>query len=393
MANVLITFESYEPTNQETFKAFSIIQSKGYINLRSKRCIDIKADDLDWCDIVYSIRSTSSLEASLSTYAKKLGKYWMMLLDDDFLSLGKNYGQDGQGYREERKKALKKVLMNTDCLLTANDNLTEKYAKYGNYKRTYKGETAVELDKLVTPQAASDRVKIVYYVNDGTTTMIDRYLKPVFKRLAEKYPGRISLFFMAVQPDLHELDKSLDIHYVPHMGFDEFLKYIADQHFDIGLAPLDDNGFSKFKYINKFVEYTRAGVAGIYSNCELYKSVIKDRENGLICDNTTDGWMNALSDLIEDDKLKVSIAKGAQTYIRENMSTEAVINSIITAIPELKEYKAPARKASQIVLILFHLEYWCFRIRGWIFTAYNSIRTGNLKGLFRRAARKIRREG
>ena len=393
MSNVLMTFESYEPTNLETYKMFARMQENGLIQLRRKRCIEIKAEDLDWSDVIYSIRSTSSLEASLSEYAKKLGKYWMMLLDDDFLSLGKDYGQDGQGYRNAKKKALRRVLRNTDCLVTSNDNLTKKYSKYGDYKRTYKGETAIEIDHLVVPQPAGDRVKIVYYVNDGTTTMIDRYLKPVFGRLAEKYPRRISLYFMAVHPDLHDLDKALDIHYVPHMSFDEFLKYIADQHFDIGLAPLDDNGFSKFKYINKFVEYTRAGVAGIYSNCELYNSVIVNGENGLVCENTAEGWVDAISKLIEDDGLKVRVAKGAQEYVRNNMSTDAVMKSIITSIPELLEYKAPEKKASSVVLLLFHAEYWWFRVKGWAFTAYNSIRTGNIKGLLRRAIRKIRREG
>ena len=392
MSNVLLTFESYEPTNLETFKTFSRIQEKGLIQLKSKRCIDIKSGDLDWCDVIYSVRSTSSLEASLSAYAKKLGKYWIMFLDDDFLSLGKDYGQDGQGYRNAKKKALKRVLRNTDCLVTSNDNLTRKYSKYGNYKRTYKGETGIELEHLIMPQPAGNRVKIVYYANDGTTTMIDKYLKPVFSKLAEKYSDRISLYFMSVQPELHNLDKELDIHYIPHMGFDEFLKYIASQHFDIGLAPLDDNGFSKFKYINKFVEYTRAGVAGIYSNCELYNSVIINGKNGMICENTTEGWVDAISNLIENDSLKIHVAKGAQSYVKDYMSIDAIIESIVTSIPELQEYKAPDYKASGFLLFLFHIEYWGFRIRGWMFTAYNSILTGNIKGLFRRAIRRICRE-
>lgn len=392
MTNVLMMFESYEPTNQESYKVFSEISEKGHFRLRSKRCVEVTRDDVEWCDVVFSIRSTSSLEASLAKYFRKLGKYWILLLDDDFFSLGRDYGQDGQGYREEKKKCLKQVLEFTDCLMVSNQNLIEKYSKYGNIKRTYKSETAIDLDHLVAPQMASGKVKIVYYVNDGTTAMIDKYLRPVFYKLAEKYEGKISIYFIAVHPNLHELDKKLDIHYVSHMSFDGFLKYLADQHFDIGLAPLDDKGFSKFKYINKYVEYTRAGVAGIYSDCELYRAVIKDGENGLICENTVKGWVNAIGKLIEEPDYKVRIAQGAQNYVRDHMSKEAVMQAILDAIPELTSYKAPDKIVNIFVLPVFHFRYWMFRIRGWIFTVYSCIRSGNIKGLFRRASRKLGRK-
>ncbi len=389
MTNLLMTFESYEPTNQEAYKLFSEMSSKGFFSLRNKRCIEVSRDDLEWCDVVLSIRSTSSLEASLAKYAKKLGKYWILLLDDDFFSLGKDYGQDGQGYREEKKRCLSKVLRYTDCLMASNQNLIEKYSKYGNIKRTYKVETAVDIDHMVSPQEAGSKVKIIYYVNDGTTAMIDKYLRSVFYKLAEIYAGKISLYFIAVHPNLHDLDAKLDIHYVPHMNYEDFLKYIADQHFDIGLAPLDDIGFSKFKYINKFIEYTRAGVAGVYSDCELYKSVIQTGQSGVICENTVDGWVNAISQLVDDTNYKVQIAKGAQNYAREHMSKEAVSKSVLEAIPEFAEYKSPPGKVNIFIIYWFRFRYWLFRIRGWIFTVYSCVRSGNIKGLVRRINRKL----
>lgn len=393
MSRVLMTFESSEPTNQESYKIFCELQNKGKIQLRTKRCIEISNDDLKWCDVIFSIRSTSSMEASLAKYTRKLGKYWILLLDDDFLSLGKDYGQDGQGYREAKKRCLKTVLQNTDCLMVSNLNLIKKYSEYGNFKRTYKGETAVDCEQIVAPQKAGERIKIVYYVNDGTTAMIDKYLRPVFYRLAEIYSQKISLYFMAVHPDLHELDEALDIHYVPHMGFDDFLKYISEQHFDIGLAPLDDQGFSKFKYINKFIEYTRAGVAGIYSDCELYKSVIVSGENGILCDNSVEGWVNAIGKLIKNDELKIQIASNAQKYVRNHMSKEAVIQLLVDSIPELENYKAPNAEIKEYMLLLIRFQYYLFRVRGWFFTFYSCIRTGNVKGLFRRVARKLKKGG
>lgn len=389
MTNILMIFEDFEPTNQESYMFFSEISSKDYFELRSKRCVDVTKQDIDWCDVVYSIRSTSAIEASLAKYAKKLGKYWILLLDDDFLSLGKDYGQDGQGYREEKKKCLIKVLKYTNCLVAPNKNLIDKYSSYGKIERVYKCETAIDVDHIVLPQRTTKNTKIVYYVNDGTTVMFEKYLRQVFYRLADKYSGKISLYFMAIHPNLHDLDDKLDIHYVPHMSFDKFLKYIAEQHFDIGLAPLDDDGFCRYKYINKFIEYTRSGVAGIYSDCELYRTVIVPGENGVLCDNTVDGWVDAIEKLINDADYKMKIALGAQEYVRNYLSREAMIKSILSAIPELTSYKAPDKRANLLIIIGFRFEYFAFRIRGWLFTAYSCIKSGNIKGLLRRVARKF----
>lgn len=391
MNNVLLLYESYEPTNAEVYKLLKLAEDKNAINLRKCVCTKVCAEDIDWCDLVLSVRSTSALEWRLAKYAKKLGKYWVLMLDDDFLSLDGSYGKDGQGYRNEKKTSLKRMLQYTDCLLAVNKLLAEKYAKIGNIPKYVLTNTPFDCSKFVTPGNDNEKTKLVFYVNDGTQLMFNQYLLPIFPKLCEDYSDKVAIYFLAVKPDLREYEDKLEIHYVPHMSFEDFLVYIANEHFDIGLAPLDEEGFSKYKYFNKYVEYTRAGIAGIYTDCSLYRQVIEPGFNGLLCKNSVDSWMNSISQLINNPQQRIRIAENAQQYAKDNFNNENVIHKLLHDIPELGNFHSPDRKASAIKIRLIKTHYWAFRIRGWIYTAYSCIRSGNTKSLVNRVMSRLRK--
>lgn len=103
MTKLLYIYESYEPTNAEFYNL--ILHAKNYAEFEviSKECMKITPEDLQWCDVIISVRSTSEYEWRLAKYAKSLGKYWALMIDDDFLSLRANYGKDGQGYRPKKR--------------------------------------------------------------------------------------------------------------------------------------------------------------------------------------------------------------------------------------------------------------------------------------------------
>ena len=68
------------------------------------------------------------------------------------------------------------------------------------------------------------------YVNDGTLDMFNKIIKPVVKILSAQYNGKISLYFLGLKPDLEEYTQQLDIHYVPHMVYSDFKKYMIKEN-------------------------------------------------------------------------------------------------------------------------------------------------------------------
>ena len=219
--------------------------------MKEVKSIQISKSLLEWCDILFGIRSTESIDRDLFWYARRMGIYVIELLDDDFLSLGDDYGSEGQGFWRGRKRALIQIMKNIDCLLSPNKHIIEKYRRIGKVKDTYVSDTPMNVEAFVKPSLNEGKVKVVYYVNDGTTEMFEKYIRQALQSLSEKVKDQISFYFLTLHPDLSEFDGRLEYHYIPHMPYEKFLQYLKKEKFDIGLAPLDDSKFSKSKYINK----------------------------------------------------------------------------------------------------------------------------------------------
>lgn len=390
MTNVLLICAESNATTAETKKCFTELENRGYFHLKTVKSVNIDKSILEWCDVLYVVRPTESFDQHLFKYARSKGIYVIEIFDDDFLSLGSDYGNEGQGFWWGRKRAIIKILKNTDCLVASSKHIIEKYGKIGNIKDTYVSHTPMKVNRFVKPSINEEKVKIVYYVNDGTTGMFDKHIRPVLPFIVKEMADRVSFYFLALKPDLSEFNGELEYHYVPHMTFEEFLLYLKEQKFDIGLAPLDDSEFSKSKYINKFVEYTRAGVAGIYSDCELYRSVIKNGYNGILCADDADSWGIAIKNLVDNPQKRLDIANNAQKYAKDHFEENKVFEKLIAGIPALKNYKAPRHTISNGRLTIIKLYYTLFfRPCGWIYTLYCIVKNGRADVIVNRLKRKI----
>jgi len=395
MSNVLMIYEGVEPCNIEMVRIFRLLEQKGIISLRNKVFTEIVADDIIWCDIIFSVRSTSNFENNLAKLARKLGKFWILMLDDDFIGLSEHYGKDGEGYWSARKNSLRKLTRHVHCLVAVNELLAEKYVAIGKIPRYAITHTIVEINDLSKPIPITERnlqkVKIALYVNDGTLEMFNQILLPVIPLLCEKYPGSLSLSLIALKPDLSLYKDKIDVIMVPHMAYYDFKKYMANEQFDIGLAPLDQKGFSIYKYFNKYVEYTMAGIPAIYSNCRLYRQVISDGYNGLLSENSSEAWLDAISRFVENPDLRMQCIENAQQHLYDQFCADTVLEKLLEDIPEIKTYQAPAARACRIGIALFFIKfaYGLFRVRGWLHMLSVYVKAGKYTALIARFKKVI----
>ncbi|MBI3818737.1 MAG: glycosyltransferase [Planctomycetes bacterium] len=92
---------------------------------------------------------------------------------------------------------------------------------------------------------------------------------------------------------------------------------------DIALAPLTDHVFNHAKSHLKWLEYSICGIPGIYSNVTPYSSNIANNHTGLLVENTSEAWAQAIDRLIENPVLRASIAHNAHRVVRERHSLDA----------------------------------------------------------------------
>ena len=349
--------------------------------------------DFNWCDILITIRSNSLFDLEMSRLAKKNGKLHILFLDDDLLGLSSNYGRYGVGIWPQRKKLLQEVLDCTDIILTSNPLLGKKYTSIGSVAEYVLINTAIapeDLVELKDKAPKNDKIKIVYYVNDGSSDMFELYIKPILPELSEKYGNRLSFTLMALKPDLTDVKCNMDINYIEHLNFKEFRNFLWREGFDIGIAPLVSGGFSQYKYFNKFIEYAIAGIPGIYSECPPYTYIIKDGVNGILCGGSSADWYSALCKLIDNKLLRERIKRNSKDQLKNEFAIEIIVSKLIMDYPQIITFKAPINNCG---IKLYWLQ---FRRKISIFQeccyfARLALRNGGVKLLFVRIYRYFSR--
>lgn len=106
---------------------------------------------------------------------------------------------------------------------------------------------------------------------------------------------------------------------LPYLSFINWMKNEID--WDIAIAPLEDTKINQSKSNLKYLEYTALNIPCIYSNIGPYKE-IGEKNTGMVVNNTTEEWENALIKLIEDNELYETILKNAHEDVSKNYMVE-----------------------------------------------------------------------
>jgi glycosyltransferase involved in cell wall biosynthesis len=140
----------------------------------------------------------------------------------------------------------------------------------------------------------------------------------VCRRLWMRWGTHVQFSFLGCFPDLikHQLPRSS---YSLHKGMDAWEGYpqlLADQGFDIGIAPLKATQFNAARSLIKWFEYSLLKIPTVASNWGPYK-LITHNQDGLLC-STVEEWVEAISTLIakpdERDRLAQAAYDRVLTY-------------------------------------------------------------------------------
>jgi glycosyltransferase involved in cell wall biosynthesis len=165
------------------------------------------------------------------------------------------------------------------------------------------------------PIAKETPVCIGYLGTSSHQPEIDR-LSTVFLELNERYHDFIQFKFCGVQVpvSLSGLPNSSAVELVPS-DYATSVTRFTRQAIDIGIAPLEDNFFNRCKSSIKFLEYSAAGIPGVYSAVDPYTEIVVNGENGFLT-TTSSEMKDRIVELIENPALRWEMGLKAQETVR-----------------------------------------------------------------------------
>lgn len=199
-------------------------------------------------------------------------------------------------------------------------------------------DTSIEKD--------ASQIKIVY--GSGTSTHDIDFLEvsDALVFILQKYSHvKLIIHGTLTLPEVFDSLKSQIIE-IPFMPTQEY--YQALQSYDINLAPLEKSIFNDAKSNIKYLEASILKLPTVASHVAEYRSSIEQGTNGLIA-NTSQEWIDALSQLIEDKNLRETLAKNAYKSVLENYTIEHIAKTSMQ--PLLDEYMIKPPHSTKKILM------------------------------------------
>lgn len=300
--------------------------------LRNRCSIDVKQNDIVWADVILLVRGADPYMEKISKSAHEAGRYCIMYLDDDLLNVPSN-GIDTY------KNALRNSLYWCDLLWSSNPNILKKYSNFMYSPKSIEEKVFEHIDTLLPPYNSSEKVKILYAGSPSHINNLQHYIIPALNSVYEHF-NHIEVTFIGIQNgQLKNTD--FPVVYIPWFkNIEKYKEYISKNRYHIGLAVVEDTEFYRCKFYNKFLEYGKIGILGIYSDCEPYRFIVKDHENGLLSKNSVTEWEKNIKEAVASSSLRNECIKNAQKTILAEFNTEKVLKQLLVKVPELGSYKA-----------------------------------------------------
>lgn len=349
VANVLLLYESMIPSIRLcVYEQFYLLDKQEIINFRSVKFKEISREDFKWCDIVIFVRSGNHIEMKLVKYFKDMGKYLVYVLDDDLLNIP-NYVSCYKSYNNPKMhNRIKTIMSLCDCLLSPSPELLKKYGKYFD-KMICIEEASLGNNEHNIKRNSNSPIRIGFAGSIDRVGDIENIISDAVGNIVQKYGKKVEIEFFGAKPSFAD---KLGLKYTPYCeSYDEYRQIMSKNRWDIGLAPMLDTPFNNCKHYNKFIEYSGYGIVGIYSDVKPYNEIVRSGDNGLLCKNTTEGWTDAISLLIDNQDLLHKISDRCFNEAQTTLSVAATASKLQNAFGEILKYKASKK-------ILFRVRFW-----------------------------------
>jgi hypothetical protein len=336
--------------------------------------------DVHESDLVVFCRNVRPDRAELLRTAVAAGVPVLYDLDDNFFELSPET-DSGRVFAQPEQLAMLTEYLSTASLVRVYSRPLLARAGLLN-PRVEMVASAVDLRQVRRPEKSLGGAVKLIYATSRLDDSLGRIFLPALQRLLEEEGPRVEAHFWGPRPPA-ELPAVR--HHAVVYDYDRFLRRFSAAGFEIGLAPLADDVFHRSKTNTKFREYGACGIAGVYSDVEVYSDCVRHGETGLLVANDTERWYRALRQLVDDAHLRKQIQQQARVEIEDHYSQEQFEIVFLRQIEQLVGSARP-RQTGKVHAVQAVPRAQCIQSRG-------CPRVLRLLGLIPHSLQHLRRHG
>jgi glycosyltransferase involved in cell wall biosynthesis len=275
-------------------------------------------------DIIYFNYTTNDIGYAVMGYmAQKYKKKLICDVDDDLF----NILSDNSAYEIFKKGAwglsvVKAILGDVAHVTCTNSHLKHSLMQHTKAKGISVLPNYIDLENVYKYRAPFKDRGYYKALHFGSSTHFASFYSQPFveamDRVMKEYPN---FSFITVGAFVASFRDRWGMRYEQGYGDTDIMKWIdkMPQYIDDAdfmLVPMLDNVYNRSKSSTKYLEASSFKLPGVYQNIRQYKELIKNGENGYLC-QTADEWYNSITSLINNAKIRREMGEKAFETIQD----------------------------------------------------------------------------
>ena len=156
-------------------------------------------------------------------------------------------------------------------------------------------------------------------IQPSNFALVDQALRA----LVERYGTRLHIDFVGWEcPQGWAGHPLTTFHTFVHQYVD-YAAQLRQWNWDIALIPLASDEYNQCKSYIKWLDYSAAGIASVFSDVSVYSQVVTHEVTGLLMPNSSQAWLDAITQLIDSPGKRHALAAAGQKEVREGFDLAA----------------------------------------------------------------------
>lgn len=278
--------------------------------------------------VIYIQKKFNKLDIIIAKISIFLGKIVIFDIDDSPSGV--------KGGNAQKSKAIKLMKLSS-IVITGSHELALYSKKYNSEVYVLNTPVKLTLNKRENTKRKTNKIKIGWIGNGINYRQELLFIYQILLKLSDKMANKSFTFEVIGTMNDKKIEKMLkwtdnmSVNLISDLNWsDEELVFNKVKQFDIGLYPILENEYNRFKGGFKLIQYSSAGVPFVASS--VYENNFLESGGGLLVNNNEQSWLNALEELIEDNEMRNKLALKGINSVHQNYTSTKFAKNLIDII-------------------------------------------------------------
>jgi glycosyltransferase involved in cell wall biosynthesis len=229
-----------------------------------------------------------------------------------------------------------KLAAMADCVIAGSHILAAKCREHSSHVVVV--PTCVDCDRYPVKRHSDVPKPVIGWTGTSSNLRYLKMIEPALSLLAKRRPFDVAVIADEAARDNLPQIPGVNVRLLPWREETETADLL---NFDIGVMPLPDEDWARYKCGLKLIQYMAAGLPTVASPVGVNPTIMRPNETGYLA-STVDEWVEALDRLLADSRLRATFGQAGRQVAERDDSVSSNCDAWRIAVEDCRAGSRPS---------------------------------------------------